>query len=56
MEIAERFGGKLPTPDIRYHFGVLNAPVDPDQACENISYARAQNSEVTFPLPPLTWF
>ena len=36
-------------PQIFLHLR-LNVPVDPDQACENISYARAQNSEVRLQL------
>jgi hypothetical protein len=27
---------------------ILTVPVDPDQACENIAYARAQNTEVSW--------
>ncbi|KAI1002952.1 Meiotic recombination protein [Podosphaera aphanis] len=44
QEIAERFGGErllLFNRDIR-----LNTIVDPDQACENIAYARAGNTEM----------
>ena len=44
MEIAERFGGPFHVPMM--NLSMLIIPVDPDQACENIAYARAQNSEV----------
>lgn len=44
-EIAERFGGKLAPTQISVTFA-YPIQVDPEQACENIAYARAQNSEV----------
>jgi hypothetical protein len=31
---------------------MLTILVDPDQACENIAYARAQNTEVSSPWSP----
>jgi hypothetical protein len=43
MEIAERFGGKSKQS---YASQWLTRSVDGEQACENIVYARAQNSEV----------
>ena len=45
MEIAERFGGNWLT--FLEFVTKLTRVVDPDQACENIAYARAQNSEVS---------
>jgi meiotic recombination protein DMC1 len=44
QEIAERFGGWYLS--ILYLSLMLSILVDPEQACENIVYARAQNSEV----------
>jgi len=49
MEIAERFGGQFPAVLIPTG---LTISVDPDQACENIAYARAQNTEVSYQLLP----
>lgn len=41
-EIAERFGGAC----LVVTAGFSDSLVDPEQACDNIVYARAQNSEV----------
>ena len=44
-EIAVRFGGKLSTCHL--NGGAKKNTVDPEQACENISFARCMNSEVS---------
>ena len=47
-EIAERYGGKSSKKASAPQLLTLDMIVDPDQACENIVYARAQNSEVCY--------
>ena len=50
-EIAERFGGE--TAKSHYFVQALTDAVDPDQACDNIVYARALNSEVSLCSPTI---
>jgi hypothetical protein len=53
MEIAERFGGVSHKIRLDVLCCSLINTVDPDQACENITYARAQNSEVGLDKDPV---